>query len=217
MRVSYQDPKPTDANDLAIVEGLKERRGDLGLLNVDLTLLRAPPIAAGWYVENLSQAHETAFISVVYAHSYLRSSFLKAVRTQNSLPQSIRETAISRVAALHQAWFEYEAHVVLLKQSSLDGLADLLTYIRAPPRETQPPQSIDGRHLAVLGYTDAMTLDIKVHDEVFQKLNEVGFTEREVVEITATVAAYNCVCRFITALDISEDRLMEKLNIKRKL
>jgi len=48
-----------------------------------------------------------------------------------------------------------------------------------------------------------MTLDVRVPDEVFAALKDL-FSEREVVEITATVAAYNCVSRFLVALDVGE-------------
>lgn len=56
---------------------------------------------------------------------------------------------------------------------------------------------------AVLRYTDAMTKTVAVSDEVFRGVRDV-FNEREVVEITATVAAYNCVSRFLVALDVGE-------------
>jgi alkylhydroperoxidase family enzyme len=56
---------------------------------------------------------------------------------------------------------------------------------------------------AVLTYTDAMTLNVTVPDEVFANLNK-NFNEQEVVEITATIAAYNCVSRFLVALDVGE-------------
>jgi alkylhydroperoxidase family enzyme len=48
-----------------------------------------------------------------------------------------------------------------------------------------------------------MTLDVLVPDEVFANLKE-QFSEKEVVEITATIAAYNCVSRFLVALDVGE-------------
>jgi alkylhydroperoxidase family enzyme len=62
---------------------------------------------------------------------------------------------------------------------------------------------LDERHSAVIAYTDAMTLDVRVPDAVFERLRK-SFGEREVVEITATVAAYNCVSRFLVALDVGE-------------
>ena len=48
-----------------------------------------------------------------------------------------------------------------------------------------------------------MTLDVQVPDSVFAELKK-SFSEREVVEITATIAAYNCVSRFLVALDVGE-------------
>lgn len=73
--------------------------------------------------------------------------------------------------------------------------------------KTLPRQSshvLDVAHNAVLAYADAMTLDVSVKGEVFGELKRVGFTEKEIVEITATVAAYNCVSRFLVALDVGE-------------
>jgi alkylhydroperoxidase family enzyme len=48
-----------------------------------------------------------------------------------------------------------------------------------------------------------MTRTVTVPEEVFRELRAC-FDEREVVEITATVAAYNCVSRFLVALDVGE-------------
>lgn len=55
----------------------------------------------------------------------------------------------------------------------------------------------------MLAYADAMTKDVEVPDDVFERLKN-GFTDREVVEITGTVACYNCVSRFLVALDVGE-------------
>ena len=68
---------------------------------------------------------------------------------------------------------------------------------------------LDERQRAVLAYTDAMTISVKVSDEVFAGLKS-RFTEREVTEITATIAAYNCVSRFLVALDVGEMNEKEK-------
>lgn len=48
-----------------------------------------------------------------------------------------------------------------------------------------------------------MTLNVTVSDEIFAELKK-HYNEREVVEITATIAAYNCVSRFLVALDVGE-------------
>ena len=59
------------------------------------------------------------------------------------------------------------------------------------------------RQWVVMDYTDQMTREVKVSDAIFHRL-KAHFEEREIVEITATVAAYNCVSRFLVALDVGE-------------
>lgn len=48
-----------------------------------------------------------------------------------------------------------------------------------------------------------MTLAVEVPEECFERMKGV-FNEREIVEVTATVGTYNCVSRFLVALDVSE-------------
>jgi hypothetical protein len=50
MRLSYvaNPPEYKDEQDQAIVERVKQRRGERGLLELDLALLHAPPVADGW-------------------------------------------------------------------------------------------------------------------------------------------------------------------------
>lgn len=74
--------------------------------------------------------------------------------------------------------------------------------LESPPHKVN--DSIQSEALsAVLSYTDAMTLNVTVPDEVFGKL-KAHYSDKEVVEITATIAAYNCVSRFLVALDVGE-------------
>lgn len=49
-----------------------------------------------------------------------------------------------------------------------------------------------------------MTRDVQVSDATFDALRP-HFNERAIVEITATVAAYNMVSRFLGALQIDHD------------
>lgn len=56
---------------------------------------------------------------------------------------------------------------------------------------------------AALRYTDAMTKTVTVPDEVFAELKS-HFNDREVVEVTSTAATYNCVSRFLVALNVGE-------------
>ena len=52
MRLSYvpEPPNFTDPDDQAVVERVKQRRGEKGLIALDKTLLHAPPVADGWCV-----------------------------------------------------------------------------------------------------------------------------------------------------------------------
>ena len=56
---------------------------------------------------------------------------------------------------------------------------------------------------AVLVYVDAMTRDVNVEDATFEEVRK-WFSETESVELTATVAGYNCVSRFLVALNVGE-------------
>lgn len=176
MRLPYvdDDPETDTAEDEAIVQRVKERRGGQ-LIALDKALLHAPPVADGW------------------------NSFLKSIRTQTTLPDSIRELAICRVAALNHAMYEWEHHVPILEKS---GALSTEAIARVKDRNAGS-EGLDEKHAAVLEYTDAMTLGCVVKQATFDKL-KTQFSDREVVEITSTVAAYNCVSRFLVALDVGE-------------
>ncbi|KAG7146581.1 hypothetical protein HYQ46_013311 [Verticillium longisporum] len=70
---------------------------------------------------------------------------------------------------------------------------------------------------AALLLADEMTRDVQVSDETFAKVKGL-FGEREVVELVATVACYNCVSRFLVALDGSflDDHMRQKHRTKEK-
>lgn len=68
-------------------------------------------------------------------------------------------------------------------------------------------EALSTKQWAVVRYTDAMTRNVSVEDEVFGEIRK-HFSEQEVVELTATVAAYNCVSRFLVALDVGEKNAM---------
>lgn len=153
-----------------------------------------------------------------------RNSFLGAIRTRTTLPPTIRELAICRVAVLNRAWYEWAHHAPLLRAAADDGNdltdADMEYIVRrraraqtlrdddtvttaTPDEDVRAEKKLGERLVAVLDYTDAMTMDVRVPEEVFGRVRAL-FGEREVVEITATVAAYNCVSRFLVALDVGE-------------
>ncbi|KAI5369277.1 Putative carboxymuconolactone decarboxylase [Septoria linicola] len=176
MRLTYidDDPKMATPEDQAVVDRVKERRGGK-LIALDKTLLHAPPVADGW------------------------NSFLKSIRTQTTLPASIRELAISRVAVINHAWYEWDSHAPILKETGV--LSDEV--VEKIKDRDWDGTGLDEKHLVVYEYTNAMTSGVIVKEPLFKKLRAL-FSEREVVEITATVAAYNTVSRFLVALDVGE-------------
>ncbi|KAH6985761.1 AhpD-like protein [Ilyonectria sp. MPI-CAGE-AT-0026] len=175
MRLPYvTDPVPTKTEEEAgIVERIRARREPRPLQALDLTLLHAPPIADGW------------------------NSFLGAVRTKNSLPDDVRELAISRIAVCNKAWYEWTHHAPLAVKGGVSEAG-----MEAIKQETlgERPAELTEKLWAVVLYTEEMTRNVQVKDETFDALRTF-FSEKEIVELTATVACYNCVSRFLVALD----------------
>jgi alkylhydroperoxidase family enzyme len=121
-----------------------------------------------------------------------------AVRYQAQLDGQSRELAICRVGQLNGADYEWLHHVPIalregITQEQIDALADW-----------QSSDRFDDRERAVLAYTDTMTREIVVPDERFEPLR-AHFDEREIVELTATIAFYNMVSRFLVALGVEDE------------
>lgn len=125
------------------------------------------------------------------------NSLLGAVRERSTLPPGIRELAVLRVAAINGAEYEWAAHEPIAKQAGMT--AEQVAALR----EGGDPSVLDERQRAVLAYTDAMTRDITVPKTLFEALQEF-LDKRQVVELTATVGAYNMVSRFLVALEVGE-------------
>jgi AhpD family alkylhydroperoxidase len=120
---------------------------------------------------------------------------LTAVRNRSSLPADLRELVILRVAVLNRAPFEFDAHLPVARKAGIDDAK--IAALRAeeigdgfPPLER-----------AVLALTDTMTRNVQVPDAQFEPLR-AHFDARGLVELVATVAAYNMVSRFLEALNI---------------
>ncbi len=138
-------------------------------------LLNSAPIASGW------------------------EKLLTAVRNRTTIPGTLRELAILRIAVVNRASFEYAAHVqpalkAGLPQAKIDA-------VRTWHRGTTGTFAAD--ETLVLELADAMTRDIEVPDALMDRVR-ARFDPRGVVEIVATVAAYNMVSRFLVALAITQ-------------
>lgn len=121
--------------------------------------------------------------------------FLTAIRQRTVVPGHQRELIIMRVAHLNKASYEAEQHRPYALREGLTNaqLNDLCRWTTST--------LFDEQQKAVLAYTDAMTCDVQVPDVVFDQLAS-QFKNDVIVEITATIAAYNMVSRFLEALQI---------------
>ena len=122
-------------------------------------------------------------------------AFLTSVRQQSDLPGRYRELAILRVAVLNGANYEFDVHVPFALREGIEQ--EVIDALRANGELNE----LDATARAVIAYTDSMTRDIQVPDSVFEEVR-THFTARHTVELTVTIAAYNCVSRFIEALRV---------------
>ncbi|ABE34041.1 carboxymuconolactone decarboxylase family protein [Paraburkholderia xenovorans LB400] len=124
-------------------------------------------------------------------------SFLTAIRQKSALEARVRELVIMRIAVVNAADYEFEQHrpiavSVGVTLSEIDAL------------RTDDLEAFSEGDRAVLRYCDAMTKNVRVPDEIFSAVRR-HFSDRELVELTATVGAYNLVSRFLEALRIDHD------------
>lgn len=122
-------------------------------------------------------------------------ALLTAVRQKASLPGALRELVIMRVALLNGAPYEAQQHApIALKegvtQEQLDELSDWASSGR-----------FDDVQRATLALTDSVTREIRAPGILFEAIGRY-LDERQIVELVATIAAYNMVSRFLEALRI---------------
>lgn len=122
-------------------------------------------------------------------------ALLTAIRNRNSLPPAIREMIILRVAVLNRAQYEFDAHVPHAKNA---GVSE--EKIEALKQSTVA-QSFSAQEQAILKLTDVMTREIQVPDSIFVPIKN-EFNDQEILELVATIAAYNMVSRLLNALHI---------------
>jgi alkylhydroperoxidase family enzyme len=121
-----------------------------------------------------------------------------AIRQQSTLSGRLRELAILRIAVLNGAEYEFKAHVPFaLKEGVTQAQADSLRAGHAPAGLTEADE-------AALAYAEAMTRTIQVPDPVFAAIRK-HLDDREVLELTATIAGYNLVSRVLEALRIDHE------------
>ncbi|PWY75388.1 putative 4-carboxymuconolactone decarboxylase [Aspergillus heteromorphus CBS 117.55] len=208
MRLPYapSTPPTSDPPTTEIYTRIAARRHPRPLIPLDLSLLHSPPVADGW------------------------NSFLGAIRTQTVIDPGLLELAVCRVAVLTGAIYEWNAHAPLALKGGItpDELQAVRTLACLAESEQDATTSMAGsaathalegsalseKQRAIVRYADEMTRTVRVSDETFSGLQRAGFSDREIVELTAGVAGYNCVSRVLVALDVGENNDKEMRSVE---
>ncbi len=145
------------------------------LINIYRLMLHSPALANAWFDLN------------------------QAVRYGTEIDGQCRELAVIRVAILNDVEYVQRAHgpAYALKEGLTPEQVDALG-------NWYPSPLFSARQRALLAYVDAMTREIAVPDPVFGDVRR-HFTERQVVELTMLIGAYNMLTRFLKALKVDPE------------
>ena len=162
-----------------LVQAILERRGGT-LLNLDRALLWSEPLARGW------------------------NTYLKNVRSGLGASRQLRELGICTVALLTGAHYEYHHHApdYLAAGGTQAALDALQAWVRGGAKGE--PAGLAGDEALVARYAAQMTRDVKVDDALFAQMQQ-RFDTTALVEITAAIATYNMVARFLVALGVTPE------------
>jgi alkylhydroperoxidase family enzyme len=163
----------------ALVDAILKRRGG-ALIQLDKALLWSEPVARGWNV------------------------YLKAVRTELPTSRKLRELGILTVALLTGADYEYQHHApdFLAAGGQPAELDALNQFIRSNPRLPLANAALGAIESAVIDYAVQVTLDVKVSDATFARMQS-HFDTTQLVEITVAIATYNMVARILVPLGVA--------------
>ena len=160
-----------------LAESIAKIKGARGgrLINIYRLMLHSPALANAWFDLN------------------------QAVRYGTEIDGQSRELAVIRVAVVNDVEYVHRAHgpAYALKE----GLTPEQV---AAVGNWQASNLFSDRQRALLAYTDAMTREIDVADAVFAEVRKY-FTERQTVELTMLIGAYNMLTRFLKALKVDPE------------
>ena len=145
------------------------------LINIYRLMMHSPSLANAWFDLN------------------------QAVRYGTEIDGQSREIAVIRVAVLNKVEYVLRAHgpAYALKEGLTPRQVEALA-------DWQASDLFSGKQRALLEYTDAMTREIDVPDAVFEQVRH-HFTERQTVELTLLISAYNMLTRFLKALKVDPE------------
>jgi 4-carboxymuconolactone decarboxylase len=160
-----------------LAESVSRIKGARGgrLINIYRLMLHSPALANAWVDLN------------------------QAVRYGTEIDGQCRELAVIRVAILNKVEYVVNAHgpAYALKEGLTPAQVEAVADWRASNLFTD-------KHRALLGYVDSMTRDIDVPDAVFAEVRK-HFSERQVVELSMLIGAYNMLTRFLKALKVDPE------------
>ena len=164
-----------------LVDAILARRGG-ELINLDRALLWSEPVARGWNV------------------------YLKNVRTGLSTSRKLCELGICTVALLTGAKYEYHHHApdFLTAGGTQDQLDALNRVVQGDACQPITDAALSDIERWVVQYAAQMTRNVKVDDALFAAM-QARFTTTELVELTAAIATYNMVARFLIALGVTPE------------
>ena len=96
----------------------------------------------------------------------------------------------------------FESYIWLLPLAMLVKYKEVICKLNARLAHINP--TLGAIESIVIQYAAQMTLDVKVTDEVFAQLKQ-HFDTTQIVELTAAIATYNMVARFLVALGVSPE------------
>jgi alkylhydroperoxidase family enzyme len=145
------------------------------LINIYRLMLHSPGLAKAWFELN------------------------QAVRYGTEIDGQSRELAVIRVAILNRVDYVQRAHgpAYALQEGLTSEQVEALVDWRSSALFSE-------KQRALLAYVDAMTREIDVPDNVFSNLQS-HHNERQIVELTLLISAYNMLTRFLQALRVDPE------------
>jgi 4-carboxymuconolactone decarboxylase len=145
------------------------------LINIYRLMMHSPALADAWFDLN------------------------QAVRYGTEIDGQCRELAVIRVAILNDVEYVVRAHgpAYALKEGLTPAQVEALADWRSS-------NLYSDKQRALLAYVDTMTRDIDVPDVVFAEIRK-HFSERQTVELSMLIGAYNMLTRFLKALKVDPE------------
>jgi len=160
-----------------LIDSVAKIKGARGgrLINIYRLMLHSPKLADAWFELN------------------------QAVRYGTEIDGQSRELAVIRVAILNKVEYVVQAHgpAYALKEGLTPAQVNAVA-------DWQSSNLFSEKQRALLAYTDAITRDIDVPDAVFAEIRN-HHSERQVVELTMLISAYNMLTRFLQALKVDPE------------